>query len=396
MKYLILLGDGMGDYPLDELGKKTILQRAYTPNMDYLAKNGLTGLFKSIPDGMPAGSDIANLSVLGYDPETYYTGRGPLEAANMGVDLNAGDVAFRCNLITAEDGKLTDYSAGHIGNDDAKVLIDALQEEFSETSCKFFAGVGYRHILVLNGNFERTGCNPPHDIIGASIEDELPENPVIRDLILRSRQVLENHPINKKRRDRGLGVANMVWLWGEGSKPKLPSFFERFGVRGSVISAVDIIKGIGRCIGFGVINVPGVTGYLDTNYRGKAEYAIRALETDDCDLVFIHVEAPDEAGHMGSIKDKIEAVEAFDHEVVGTILEEVSEIKELRILLMPDHLTPITLRTHTRDPVPFCIYEKEPGAKKSDDVTSFNEYSVKNGFFGLVEGDRLIRSFIEL
>ncbi|OFV67412.1 MAG: phosphoglycerate mutase [Candidatus Syntrophoarchaeum caldarius] len=396
MKYLILLGDGMGDYPLDELGKKTILQAADTPNMDYLAKNGLSGLFRSIPDEMPAGSDIAILSVLGYDPEVYYTGRGPLEAANMGIDLKAGDVAFRCNLVTVEGDKLTDYSAGHIGNDDAKVLIDALQEEFADISCKFFAGVGYRHILVLNGDFEGTGCNPPHDIIGASIMDELPENPVIRDLILRSRQILEDHPVNRKRHDQGLGVANMIWLWGEGSKPKMPSFFERFKVKGSVISAVDIIKGIGRCIGFGVIDVPGVTGYLDTNYRGKAEYAIRALEADECDLVFVHVEAPDEAGHMGSIKDKMDAVEAFDREVVGRILEWVKTTREVRILLMPDHLTPITLRTHTRDPVPFCIYQKNPGTKKSDEVTSFDEYSVKNGFFGLVEGDRLIRSFIEL
>ncbi|RLG35518.1 cofactor-independent phosphoglycerate mutase [Methanosarcinales archaeon] len=396
MKYLILLGDGMGDYPLDELGKKTILQAADTPNMDYLAKNGLSGLFRSIPDEMPAGSDIAILSVLGYDPEVYYTGRGPLEAANMGIDLKAGDVAFRCNLVTVEGDKLTDYSAGHIGNDDAKVLIDALQEEFADNSCKFFAGVGYRHILVLNGDFEGTGCNPPHDIIGASIMDELPENPVIRDLILRSRQILEDHPVNRKRHDQGLGVANMIWLWGEGSKPKMPSFFERFKVKGSVISAVDIIKGIGRCIGFGVIDVPGVTGYLDTNYRGKAEYAIRALDADECDLVFVHVEAPDEAGHMGSIKDKMDAVEAFDREVVGRILEWVKTTREVRILLMPDHLTPITLRTHTRDPVPFCIYQKNPGTKKSDEVTSFDEYSVKNGFFGLVEGDRLIRSFIEL
>ncbi|VUT27969.1 MAG: 2,3-bisphosphoglycerate-independent phosphoglycerate mutase [Candidatus Syntrophoarchaeum sp. GoM_oil] len=393
MKYLILLGDGMADNPLDELGKKTILQAADTPNMDYLAKKGLSGLFKSIPDGMPAGSDIANLSVLGYDPEVYYTGRGPLEAANIGIDLKEGDIAFRCNLITERDGKIIDYSGGHIKSADAKILIDALKEGLS---CDLYAGVGYRHILVLNGAFEKTGCNPPHDIINARIEDELPKNPVVRELILRSKRVLEDHPINRKRREQGENPANMIWLWGEGGKPEMPSFFERFGVRGSVISAVDIIKGIGRCIGFSVIEVPGATGYFDTNYRGKAEYAIEALKEDDCDLVFLHVEAPDEAGHMRNIDDKMMAVEAFDREVVGTILDNAQGIDQLRILLMPDHPTPIAIGTHTRDPVPFCIYAQGSEIEKSDDVRYFDEYSAKNGFFGLVEGDRLIRTFIEL
>jgi 2,3-bisphosphoglycerate-independent phosphoglycerate mutase len=392
VKYLILLGDGMADYPLDELNGKTILQAANTPNMDHLAKLGLSGIFKSIPDGMPAGSDIANLSILGYDPAVYHTGRGPLEAANMGIDLNGEDVAFRCNLITEKDGKLVDYSGGHITNVDAEVLISVLKENLS---CDLYAGVGYRHILVLNGDFEGTGCNPPHDIINALIEDELTINPVVRDLILRSKKILEDHPINKKRSEAGKNPANMIWLWGEGRKPKMPSFFDKFGLRGSVIAAVDIIKGIGRCIGFGVIEVPGATGYLDTNYRGKAEYALEALKSEDCDLVFLHVEAPDEAGHSRSLRDKLNAVEAFDREVVGTILDNAQGIDQLRILLMPDHPTPIALGTHTRDPVPFCIYSQGYKNEKADDITSFDEYSAKNGFFGLVEGDRLIRNFIQ-
>ncbi|HEC57669.1 MAG TPA: cofactor-independent phosphoglycerate mutase [Candidatus Syntrophoarchaeum butanivorans] len=393
MRYLILIGDGMADLPLDELHGRTILQAADTPNMDLLAKEGLTGLFRSIPEGMPAGSDIATLSILGYDPEIYHPGRGALEAVAIGINLKEGDVAFRCNLITVEDGKIADYAAGHIRSEEAEVLIEALRDGLS---CDVYPGVGYRHILVLNGDFEGAGGNPPHDIMGRKVMDELPKNPVTRDLILRSRKILEEHPINIRRRREGKNPANMIWLWGEGRKPIMPRFFDRFRVRGAVISAVDIVRGIGRCIGFDLIDVPGATGYFDTNYRGKAEYAIEALRGDSCDLVFLHVEAPDEAGHAGSLEEKLKAVEAFDHEVLGTVLDEAQEIEQLRILLMPDHPTPLKVRTHTRDPVPFCIWSKERDFEKTDDVVSFDEHAVKNGFFGLVEGDRLIRSFIEL
>ena len=393
MRYLILIGDGMADLPLDELHGRTILQAADTPNMDLLAKEGLTGLFRSIPEGMPPGSDIATLSILGYDPEIYHPGRGALEAVAIGINLKEGDVAFRCNLITVEDGKIADYAAGHIRSEEAEVLIEALREGLS---CDVYPGVGYRHILVLNGDFEGAGGNPPHDIMGRKVMDELPKNPVTRDLILRSRKILEEHPINIRRRREGKNPANMIWLWGEGRKPIMPRFFDRFRVRGAVISAVDIVRGIGRCIGFDLIDVPGATGYFDTNYRGKAEYAIEALRGDSCDLVFLHVEAPDEAGHAGSLEEKLKAVEAFDHEVLGTVLDEAQEIEQLRILLMPDHPTPLKVRTHTRDPVPFCIWSKERDFEKTDDVVSFDEHAVKNGFFGLVEGDRLIRSFIEL
>ncbi|HDM35781.1 MAG TPA: cofactor-independent phosphoglycerate mutase, partial [Candidatus Syntrophoarchaeum butanivorans] len=312
MRYLILIGDGMADLPLDELHGRTILQAADTPNMDLLAKEGLTGLFRSIPEGMPAGSDIATLSILGYDPEIYHPGRGALEAVAIGINLKEGDVAFRCNLITVEDGKIADYAAGHIRSEEAEVLIEALRDGLS---CDVYPGVGYRHILVLNGDFEGAGGNPPHDIMGRKVMDELPKNPVTRDLILRSRKILEEHPINIRRRREGKNPANMIWLWGEGRKPIMPRFFDRFRVRGAVISAVDIVRGIGRCIGFDLIDVPGATGYFDTNYRGKAEYAIEALRGDSCDLVFLHVEAPDEAGHAGSLEEKLKAVEAFDHEV---------------------------------------------------------------------------------
>ncbi len=393
MRYLILIGDGMADLPLDELHGRTILQAADTPNMDLLAKEGLTGLFRSIPEGMPPGSDIATLSILGYDPEIYHPGRGALEAVAIGINLKEGDVAFRCNLITVEDGKIADYAAGHIRSEEAEILIEALRDGLS---CDVYPGVGYRHILVLNGDFEGAGGNPPHDIMGRKVMDELPKNPVTRDLILRSKEILEEHPINIRRRREGKNPANMIWLWGEGRKPIMPRFFDRFRVRGAVISAVDIVRGIGRCIGFDLIDVPGATGYFDTNYRGKAEYAIEALRGDSCDLVFLHVEAPDEAGHAGSLEEKLKAVEAFDHEVLGTVLDEAQEIEQLRILLMPDHPTPLKVRTHTRDPVPFCIWSKERDFKKTDDVVSFDEHAVKNGFFGLVEGDRLIRSFIEL
>jgi 2,3-bisphosphoglycerate-independent phosphoglycerate mutase len=386
MKYIVLVGDGMADYPLPELRGITPLQAADIPNMDFIAKHGKCGIAKTIPDDMPPGSDVANLSIMGYNPAQYYSGRGPLEAASIGIALEKEDIAFRCNLITEKDGLIADYSAGHISSEDARILIEAIDKELG-MSCKFHAGVSYRHLLVMKQG-EKAECTPPHDVVGQSVDACLPrgkDSDILVALIRASKPILENHEVNMKRRKDGKNIANLIWPWGQGKAPSIPLFKDLFGVSGSIISAVDLLKGIGKYAGLDIIDVPGATGYLDTNFSGKAAYALKSFK--ERDFVFVHVEAPDEAGHMGNIEAKIKAIENFDEKVVGGMLNEVGGFGDYKILVLPDHLTPISMRTHTREPVPFAIYSSTEGA---DYVDRFDELAAREGVFGLVEGHRLM------
>ncbi|HOW42870.1 MAG TPA: cofactor-independent phosphoglycerate mutase [Candidatus Omnitrophota bacterium] len=363
MKYIVLVGDGMADYPIEELGGRTPLETARTPHMDFIARNGRLGKIRTVPEKMTPASDVANMSILGYDPRTYYSGRGPLEAENLGVVLEENDVAFRCNLVTIADEAMQDYSAGHISSKEAAQLIKAIDEKLGNERFKFYPGISYRHLLLVkNGvlqGLDQVACTAPHDILGKKIKDHLPAGKnaqTLLDLMQASRSVLEEQEINHVRVDLKENPANMIWLWGQGKKPRLPSFQEKFGFNGSVISAVDLIKGFGKMIGLEVINVPGATGYYDTNYEGKAIAAIKSLEKKD--FVFVHVEAPDEAGHNGDLREKILAIERFDQYIVGGILEAFKNNRNFRILVLPDHATPIPLRTHTADPICFGIFGK--------------------------------------
>lgn len=367
MKYIILIGDGMADNAIDELDGKTPLEFADTPNLDSLAGTGRFGLFQTVPAGFPPGSDVANLSVLGYDPRKYYSGRAPLEAASIGVKLAPDDVAYRCNLVTLanKDGEviMSDYSAGHISTDEAKEIILELDKSLISEGVRFYPGTGYRHLMVTAGDGKHK-TTPPHDISDKKIDDFLPKGAGAEKLIKLmdlSQGILKDHPVNKKRVDGGKKPATSIWLWGQGKAPQMPTLKERFGVEGAIISAVDLMKGIGIYAGLEVIKVPGATGYIDTNYKGKAEYALRSLEKKD--FVCVHVEAPDEAGHNGNLKDKLKAIEDFDREIVGRILKGIEKFDEYRILVLPDHPTPVSLKTHTSDPVPFALCAA--GAKRS-------------------------------
>ncbi|MDD5237727.1 MAG: cofactor-independent phosphoglycerate mutase [Candidatus Omnitrophica bacterium] len=368
MKYIVLVGDGMADYPIKELDERTPLEVARIPNMDYIAKYGRLGRIKTIPDKMSPASDVANLSILGFDPQRYYTGRGPLEAANLGIELEDDDVAFRCNLITAGEDTLVDYSAGHISTKEAKILIEFIDQHLGENRIKFYPGVSYRHMMLVKRGSEKRlehlKCMPPHDITGQSISRNLPKGDnadLIIKLMEESRRILEKHEINLVRIDLKENPANMIWLWGQGRKPAMPKFQEKYNLEGAVISAVDLIKGMGKILGLEVINVPGATGYYDTNYEGKAKAALKALEKKD--FVFVHVEAPDEAGHNGDLREKISAIERFDQLVVGTVLQAFKRRQNFMILVLPDHATPISVKTHTADPTLFGIFGKgiEPG-----------------------------------
>jgi len=364
MKYIVLVGDGMADYPLKELDNRTPLEAARTPNLDFIAKYGLLGRVKTIPKEMAPASDVANISILGYDPQKFYTGRGPLEAANLGIELEDDDVVFRCNLITASADTLIDYSAGHISSKESEILMKFIDQSLGTNRMRFYPGVSYRHLLLIKRGTEQhledLECRPPHDITGGSISRNLPKGDkaeIILKLMQDSRKILENHEINLVRIDLKENPANMIWLWGQGKKPTMPSFMDKYGLSGSVISAVDLIKGLGKLLGLEVINVPGATGYYDTDYEGKAKAALRSLEEKD--FVFLHVEAPDEAGHNGDLREKISAIERFDQLVVGTILNAFKRKKNFRILVLPDHATPISLKTHTSDTVLFGIFGKD-------------------------------------
>ena len=360
MKYVILLGDGMADEPIAELAGRTPLQAANTPNMDKLAQNGIIGLAETVPRAFHPGSDVANLSVFGYDPATCYTGRSPLEAASMGVELGPDDVAFRLNLVTlgqaGGDLYMEDFSAGHITTAEARELIECLQAELGDDEFQFYPGVSYRHLMVWRGGRDGFNVAPPHDLTGQSIREHLPrsaEDMQLMQITSAAQMLFKRHPVNLKREKAGRLPANSIWLWGQGRRPLMPTLQEKFGLTGAVISAVDLIKGIGIYAGLDVINVPGATGYLDTNYLGKAEAALEALKTRD--FVYLHVEAPDEAAHGGSLPDKIEAIERFDQDVVGTVMNGLGALGDYRVLLLPDHPTPVARMTHTRDAVPFVL-----------------------------------------
>jgi len=377
---VILIGDGMADYPIPEYDGRTALQIASTPNLDFIANEGICGMVRTIPRGMEAGSDIATLSILGYDPARYYTGRGPLEAMGMGIPLNEGEIAYRCNLVTESGGRIVDYSGGHISNDEAKELIESLNAdaEFKREGISFYPGVSYRNVMVLKSGEEVEGGAPPHDIIGARVDAELPESDLLRRIILTSRQILENHEVNKRRAAQNKNKANMVWLWSGGRKPIMPEFRAMYGVTGAVISGVYLVKGVARCVALDVIDVPGATGYIDTNYEGKAEYALKSLR--ETDFVLVHVEAPDEAAHSGEIEQKVKAIENFDARVVGKILSGLeSEYADAgyKILALPDHYTPVSLKVHTKEPVPFAIYDSRAHTRHHDIDTGigFDEQS---------------------
>lgn len=401
MKYVVIIGDGMADRPLKELAGKTPLQKALTPNMDKIAAEGIIGMVRTIPKDFHPGSDVANLSILGYNPLEFYTGRAPFEAASIGIKLGEGDVPFRCNLVTLKYNKyktkaiMEDYSSGHITTEEARELIHEIDRELGSKEIRFYPGVSYRHIMVWSGGKTDIECIPPHDIIGKDITDYLPvgngEN-VLRKMMLRSTGILERHSVNRERVKKGKKPANSLWLWGHGKKPKLPTFREKYYLDGALVSAVDLARGIGIYAGFEILEVPGITGYLDTNYLGKAEASLKALER--VDFVYIHVEAPDEASHAGNYKDKIRAIEDFDALVVGTVLRGLKKFKEYRILLMPDHATPIEVRTHTDEPVPFALFDSR--LKIENKGATFDETLLeRKGIITFEEGYTLMDYFIK-
>ena len=361
MKYVVLLGDGMSDEPLEELGGLTPLEKAHTPNMDRLAREGQVGLAHTVPEGFHPGSDVANLSVFGYDPASCYSGRSPLEAASMGVELGPDDVAFRLNFVTITPMRgalyMEDFSAGHITTEESRQLIAAIQETYGGDEFDFYPGVSYRHLMVWHGGKDQLTATPPHDISQQIINEGLPQGEgadTLMQLMNDTQLLLKIHPVNVQRETDGKPPANSIWLWGHGRAPQMQTLQQMYGLTGSVISAVDLIKGIGVYAGLNPIEVEGATGYIDTNYLGKAEAALEALKTGD--YVYLHVEAPDEAAHSGKLEDKLQAIEDFDAKVVGTVLEGLKEFDNYRVLVTPDHPTPIARMTHTSDPVPFIIY----------------------------------------
>ena len=376
MKYIVILGDGMAGEPLAQLEGKTTLEYAKTPAMDDLAGKGEIGLAKTVPEGMKPGSDVANLAVLGYDPLRYYSGRSPLEALSVGVAMEPTDVVLRCNIVTVTEGEpyeektIVDHSSGEISSADADILMDSIREAFNCEQFQFYSGTSYRHITVWKKG-QVLDLEPPHDHLGEVIGPYLPEQPQLRDMMKRSFEILNNHPLNLKRAAEGKNKANSLWFWGAGTKPSLSSFREKTGLRGAMISAVDLLKGIAVGAGMQVIEVEGATGSLHTNYEGKAQAAVKALLEDGNDFVYIHVEGPDEMGHQGIVTDKIQAIEYLDSRIIAPVKAAMDASGEdYRILVMPDHPTPIRARTHTSDPVPYVFYDSTAERKA---VRPFNE-----------------------
>lgn len=396
MKYVIFLGDGMADYPIKELGNRTPLQAADKPNIDSLAKNARFGLLKTLPDGLPRGSDTANLSVLGYDPRTCSEGRGVLEAASMGIEAAEDEVVLRCNLICVEDNKIKNHSAGHITSEEAAILIAALNRELGSEKVRFYPGVSYRHILILKGSefSKKLECTPPHDVPGTEMEKVMINGEeftsgFLNDLILKSNAVLENHPVNVDRAKRGKDKANYIWPWSPGKKPHMETFLDKYGKTGAVISAVDLLQGIGVLLGFDVIKVKGATGLSDTNYEGKADAVIDGLKTHD--FVYCHVEASDEAGHEGDFNLKTKTIEYLDKRLIGRVLKGLVEVNDdVCIAVLPDHYTPCAKKTHASEPVPFLIHNP---LKQGDPIKTYDEESCKGGSYGTLEGDQFLKSF---
>ncbi len=403
MKYILILGDGMADWQIDDLGGKTPLEAAYKPNMDKLIKSGISGMVHTIPKGMPAGSDVANLSVFGLDPKIYYTGRSPLEAISMGLKLNSDDTALRCNLVTLsneetyENRSMVDYSAGEITTEESTILMNAVAEGLNSEGISFYPGVSYRHCLLWKNGPMDIKLVPPHDISGKKITEYLPQGPgceIVLELMKKSTKILKNHPVNKSRVEKGLNPATSIWLWGQGKKPEVPLFIEKYGLCGSVVSAVDLIKGIGLASGMNSVNVQGATGNIKTNFKGKAQAALKEL-SEGRDLVYIHIEAPDECGHQGQLKEKIHAIELIDKDVLGTILKGLEESDEgYRLMVLPDHPTPIAIKTHSNDPVPFFIYDsRRPDLVNSEAV--YTEVFAKSTGIVIKEGHTLMDIFLE-
>ena len=388
MKYLVLIGDGMSDRPLSELKGRTPLEAARTPNMDFLARNGMVGWTKNVPRGMPTASDVANMSIFGYNPRKYYTGRGPLEAASLGIKLGKDEIAFRCNLVTVKKRKMKDFTAGHISTAEARRIMRQLDRKLGSHKIKFFTGLSYRHLLVINSSLasEKTICTPPHDITGKAIRKYLPQGAKSETLLkLMNESEVLLHGMKTR--------ATMIWPWSPGKTPNMPPFRKRFGLKGAVITAVHLLKGLGKVLGLEVINVPGATGYLDTNYTAKANYALKALKNKD--IVFVHVESPDEAGHEGSLKNKIRAIEDFDRLVVGTVLQGSRKRRgpDIRILVLPDHPTPIRIMTHTAEAVPFAIYPSPLSSRA--DVDGYSEREIKRSKFMIKHGHEMMKFFLK-
>ncbi len=401
MKYLVVLFDGMADYPIEELDGKTPLAYADTPAMDKLVKTSTVGLIKTVADGLKPGSDVANLSVLGYDPAECYTGRSPLEAGSIGIDMKDTDVSFRCNLVTLSDEEeyadktILDYCADDISTEEAKVLVEYLAEKLNDNEFTFYSGVSYRHCLIWDkGTLDVGTLTPPHDITGKPIKEYVPTHTnaqKLYSLMKKSYDLLKDHPVNKKREERGLRPANSIWLWGEGVRANLVNFKEKFGVKASMISAVDLLKGIGKFSGMNVVEVDGVTGYIDTNFEGKADAAIKEFKNGQ-DFVYIHVEAPDECGHRHEIDNKQKAISIIDKKILGPVTDYLASTGErFKVLVTPDHATPLSLRTHTNDPIPFFIYDSGKAANGAD---TFSEASAKETGLFIETGHTLMNKFI--
>ncbi|MBQ9768254.1 MAG: cofactor-independent phosphoglycerate mutase [Lachnospiraceae bacterium] len=399
MKYIVVLGDGMADEPIAEIGGKTPLMYANTPMMDELAGKSVVGLSATIPEGMNPGSDTANLAVLGYNPKKYYTGRSPLEALSIGVPMKDTDIALRCNIVTVSEEDvpyaertIIDHSSSEISTEDAAVLLEAVKEALQDDIYSFYVGTSYRHLLIWDKG-QVVPLTPPHDILGKTIGEYLPKEAKLREMMEKSYDILNNHPLNVERAKKGLHKANSVWFWGAGTRPALDSFEEKTGMKGVMISAVDLLKGIAIGAGMKVIEVPGADGTLHTNYVGKAQAAVDALTKDGYDFAYVHVEAPDEMGHQGSLPNKLEAIESLDSKVIRTVVEGMQAAGEsFRLLVMPDHPTPIRCRTHTSDPVPFLLYDSTKERKR---IGFYNEEEAKASGILYPEGYKLIDTLFE-
>ena len=398
MKYIVVLGDGMADEPIPELGNKTPLDAAATPVMDALAGAGIIGTVQNVPAGMAPGSDVANLSVLGYDPAANYSGRSPLEALSVGVQMDEDDVIFRSNIVTLTESEpyaqktILDHSSGEISTEDADVLMDAIRTKFNSDTFRFYTGTSYRHILVWKGG-RVCQLEPPHDHLGKVIGPYLPQEVALRRMMEESFDILNNHPLNLARAAQGKHKANSLWFWGAGTKPRVQNFYEKTGLKGAMISAVDLLKGIAVGAGMEVCQVPGATGSIDTNYEGKAQAAIDALLRDGCDYVYIHVEAPDEMGHQGRTQDKVKSIEYLDSRLIARVKQAMEEANEdFRILVLPDHPTPIRIRTHTADPVPYLLYDSTRQLKKRE---RFTEEAARNANNFEPNGYRLLEKLME-
>ena len=398
MKYIVVLGDGMADEPIPELDNKTPLDAAATPVMDALAGAGIIGTVQNVPAGMAPGSDVANLSVLGYDPAANYSGRSPLEALSVGVQMDEDDVIFRSNIVTLTESEpyaqktILDHSSGEISTEDADVLMDAIRAKFNSDTFQFYTGTSYRHILVWKGG-RVCQLEPPHNHLGKVIGPYLPQEVALRRMMEESFDILNNHPLNLARAAQGKHKANSLWFWGAGTKPRVQNFYEKTGLKGAMISAVDLLKGIAVGAGMEVCQVPGATGSIDTNYEGKAQAAIDALLRDGCDYVYIHVEAPDEMGHQGRIQDKVKSIEYLDSRLIARVKQAMEEANEdFRILVLPDHPTPIRIRTHTADPVPYLLYDSTRQLKKRE---RFTEEAARNANNFEPNGYRLLEKLME-